>query len=211
MRSAGAHPRWSRPCAHCCALDSAAAWPRSWLRSTRGTARRRPAAPRRSCSCRRAHVTLHGTGGPRVHVQRPGVHAVCACQANRGLERNRAPLDAEDGVPVSASAVTAASGTASSAFLAPTAPRTAWQLANSASQLVTPDASSWGVIWAWQTTPNVASTTRIEAQDLQRSRDDSERVIVSPVICDEGQVQCEPKGAGSKAMASLRCAELRTG
>jgi len=84
-RSAGAHPGWARPCAHCCALDSPAAWLRSWLRSTRGTARRRPAAPCRSCSCRRAHVTLHGTGRPRAHVQRSGVyaHAVCACQAYR--------------------------------------------------------------------------------------------------------------------------------
>ncbi len=85
MRSAGAHPRWSHPCARCCALDSPAAWLRSWLRSTRGTARFRPAALRRSCSCRRAHVTLHRTGFPRAHAQRPGVyaHAVCACRADR--------------------------------------------------------------------------------------------------------------------------------
>jgi hypothetical protein len=76
VRSAGAHPRWSRPCAHCCALDSPAAWLRSSLRSTRGGARRRRAAPRRSCSCRRAHVTLHGTGCPRARAQRPGV--LCA-------------------------------------------------------------------------------------------------------------------------------------
>jgi hypothetical protein len=40
-----------------------------------------------------------------------------------GPQRKRAPLDAEDGVPVLA--VTAASGTMSSAFLVPTAPRTA--------------------------------------------------------------------------------------
>ena len=116
------------------------------------------------------------------------------------LQRNRAPLDAEDGVPVSA--VTAARGTTSSAFLVPTALRTAWQLANSVSQLVAPDASSWGVIWAWHTTPNVASTTRIVAQPLQRARDESEPMTVNPLICDEGQVQCEPKGAGSKAMAA---------
>ena len=125
--------------------------------------------------------------------------SVHARRISGGLERNRAPLDAEDGVPVSA--VTAASGTTSSAFLVPTAPRTAWQLANSASQLVTPDAS-WGVIWPWLTTPNVASTTKIEAQPLQRARDGPEPTTVNPIICDEGQMQCEPKGAGSKAMAS---------
>jgi hypothetical protein len=85
VRSAGAHPRWSTSCAHCCALGSPAAGLRSWLRSTRGTARRRPAAPRRLCSCRRAHVTLHGTGCPRAHEQPPGVYAyaVCASQADR--------------------------------------------------------------------------------------------------------------------------------
>ena len=125
--------------------------------------------------------------------------SVHARRIGGGLQRNRAPLDAEDGVPVSA--VTAASGTPSSAFLVPTAPRTAWQLANSASQLVTPDAS-WGVIWAWHTTPNVASTPRIVAQPLQRARDESERMIVNPLICDEGQMQCQPDGAGSKAMAT---------
>jgi hypothetical protein len=123
------------------------------------------------------------------------VHA----RRNGGLRRNRAPLDAEDGVPVSA--VTAASGTTSSAFLVPTAPTTAWQLANSASQLVTPDAS-WGVISAWHTAPNVASTPRIVAQPLQRARDESEPATVNQLICDEGQMQCQPKGAGSKAMAA---------
>jgi hypothetical protein len=116
-----------------------------------------------------------------------------------GLERDRAPWDAEDGVPISA--VTAESGTTSSAFLVPTAPRTAWQLANSASQLVTPDAS-WGVIWAWHTTPNVASTPRIVAQPLQQARYEIVPTTANPLICDEGQVQCEPKGAGSKAMAA---------
>ncbi len=84
-QSAGAHPGWSHPCAHCCALDSPAAWLRSSLRSTRGSARRRPAAPRRSCSCRRAQVTLHGTGCPHAHAQPPGVYAyaVCVCRADR--------------------------------------------------------------------------------------------------------------------------------
>ncbi len=84
-RSARAHPGWLRPCAHGYALYSPAALLRSSLRSTRGTARRRPAAPRRSCSCRRAHSTLHGTGCPRTHAQRLGVyaHAVRACKANR--------------------------------------------------------------------------------------------------------------------------------
>ncbi len=115
--------------------------------------------------------------------------SVHARRIGGGLQRNRGPLDAEDGVPVSV--VTAASGTPSSAFLVPTAPRTAWQLANSASQLVTPDAS-WRVIWAWHTTPNVASTPRIVAQPLQRAKDESERMIVNPLICDEGQMQCQP-------------------
>jgi hypothetical protein len=119
--------------------------------------------------------------------------SVHARRIGGGLQRNRAPLDAEDGVPVSAAA--AASGTTSSAFLVPTAPRTAWQLANSVSQMVTPDAF-WGAIWAWQTTPNVASTPRIEAQPLQRARYEAEPTTVNPLICDEGQVQCEPKGDG---------------
>jgi hypothetical protein len=85
VRSAGAHPGWSSPCANCCALDSPAAWLRSWLSSTPGTARRRPAAPCCACSCRRAHETLHGTGCPRAHVQRSGIyaHAVSSCQADR--------------------------------------------------------------------------------------------------------------------------------
>jgi hypothetical protein len=154
-RSAEAHPGSSRPCAHGCALDSPAAWLRSSLRSTRGAAQCRLAAPRRSCSCRRAQVTLHGTGWPWTHasVRTQPLHGR---RIGGGQERNRAPSDAEDGVPVSA--VTDESGATSLASLAPTAPRKAWHLANSASQLVTPGAS-WGVIWARHTTPNVASTT----------------------------------------------------
>ena len=70
MRSAGAHPGWSTACAHCCALDTPAAGLRSRLRSTRDAARCRPAAPCRSCSCRREHSTLSGTDWPRKHVQR---------------------------------------------------------------------------------------------------------------------------------------------
>ncbi len=58
----GAHPGWSTACAHCCALDTPSAWLRSSLRSTRDAARRRPAAPCRSCSCRGAHSSLHGAG-----------------------------------------------------------------------------------------------------------------------------------------------------
>jgi hypothetical protein len=90
-RLAGAHPGLSGPCAQCRALDSSAAWLRSSLRSTRDAARCRPAAPRRSCSCRRAQVTLHGTGCPRAHAQRPGVYAyaVCASQADRRRARTR--------------------------------------------------------------------------------------------------------------------------
>ncbi len=59
-----AHPT---ACAHCRALDSPAASLRSWNCSTRDTARParpRPAAPRRSCSCRRAHSSLHGAFDP---------------------------------------------------------------------------------------------------------------------------------------------------
>jgi hypothetical protein len=197
-RSAGAHPGWSHPCAHCCALDSPAAWLRSSLCSTRDTARCRPAAPRRSCSCRRAQVTLHGTGWPRAHASMR-TQSLQASRIGGGLERNRAPSAAEDGVPVSA--MTAESGATSLASLAPTAPRTAWQLANSASQLVTPDAS-WGVIWAWPMTPNVASTKRIAARPLPLKRDERAATTANPLICDEGQVQCEPTGAGSKAMAA---------
>jgi hypothetical protein len=122
--------------------------------------------------------------------------SVQARRIGGGLERDRAPLDAEDGVPVSA--VTDESGTTSSAFLVPTAPRTAWQLANSASQLVT----SWGVIWAWHTTPNVASTPRIVARLLQRAKYESEPTTANRLVCNEGLVPCEPKGAGSMAMAA---------
>ena len=77
------------PCAHCRALDTPAAGLRSSLRSTRDTARFRPAALRRSRSCRRAHSTLHGTGWPRAHAQRPGVYARAAraCQVNRWRAR----------------------------------------------------------------------------------------------------------------------------
>ncbi len=124
-------------------------------------------------------MTLHGTGWPMR------MHPVYARRIGGGLERNRAPLDAEDGVPVSS--IMAVSGTASSAFLLLTAPRTAWQLANSVSQLVTPDAS-WGVIWAWQTTSNVASTTSIAAQPLQRTRDGPASTTAKPVICNEAQM-----------------------
>lgn len=87
-RSAGAHPGWLRPCAHCRALGSPEAWLRSSLRSTRGTAGCWPAAPRRSRSCRRADVTLHSTGWPRAHAQRPGVYAY-AVRASRA-DRRRA-------------------------------------------------------------------------------------------------------------------------
>ena len=90
------------------------------------------------------------------------------------LERNRAPSDSEEGVPLSA--VTAANGAMSLASLAP---RTAWHLANSASQLVMPDAS-WGVIWAWHTTPNVTSATTIAARLLQRTRDESAAAMANP-------------------------------
>ncbi len=146
----------------------------------------------------------HGLGSRSAlaSMRTQSVHA----RRNGGLHRNRAPLDAEDGVPVSA--MTAASGTTSSAFLVPTAPRTAWQLDNSASQLMTPDAS-WGVIWAWHTTPNVASTPRIVVQTLQRARDESEPATVNQLICDEGQMRYQPKGAGDGRMRCVRGSRQR--
>jgi hypothetical protein len=193
-----AHPGWSTTCAHCCALDTPAAWLRSSLRSTRDTARCRRAASCRLCSCGRAHSTLHGTAGightcttlasmrmQPVHVQDRRIGGT--------LERNRAASDAEDGVPVSA--VTDESDNTPLASLAPTAARRAWQLANSASQLVTPDAS-WGVILAWHTTPNVVSTTRIAARPLQRKRDECAATTANPLICDE-RADDRTRGAGS--------------
>ena len=78
---------------------------------------------------------------------------------------NREPLDFADGVM-------AARCTTSLASLPPNEPRRAWQLANSAAQLLTSDASGRG-IWAWHTTPNVTSATRIPARLLQRTRDES--------------------------------------
>jgi hypothetical protein len=155
------------------------------------------------CTAPLVFLPTSGRGSARHGLApRPGVcsYAARAWQADRRrVERDRAPLDAEDGVPVSA--VTDESGTTSSAFLVPTAPRRAWHLANLASQLVTPDVS-WGVIWARHTTPNVASTTRIAARLLQRARYESEPTTANRLVCNEGQLRCEPKGAGSMAMAA---------
>ena len=97
-----------------------------------------------------------------------------------GLERNRAPLDADDGVPGGLTMM-AAGCTKSSASLAPTATRRAWQFANSVSQLFTSDGSG-RAIWAWHTTPNATSAERIAARLLQRSRDESTATIVKPQI-----------------------------
>ena len=151
-------------------------------------------------------MILHGTGWPRAHSQRHAVYANAAreCLGNRwragqgrriggGVEQNTicAPSDAEDGVPV-----TAAGGTTTSAFFVPTSSRTAWQLANSVSQLATPD-TSWGVNWAWHTTSHVASTTRIAVRLLQRTRDASAATTANPWNCDERtDAHWEPKGAG---------------
>ena len=112
-------------------------------------------------------------------------HAVRACEG-QAAAGDRAPLDFEDGEM-------AARCTTSLAPLSPTAPRRAWQLANSASQLVTPDAS-WGVIWAWHTTPNVNSATRIAARLLQRrllqrTREESAATMTKPGICSEGRMR----------------------
>jgi hypothetical protein len=60
----GAHQGRSTACAHGRALGIPTAWLCSSLRSTRHSAAARwwPAVPCRSCSCRRAHSALHGTG-----------------------------------------------------------------------------------------------------------------------------------------------------
>ncbi len=147
-------------------------------------------------------MTLHSTGWPRAHASVP-MQPAQGRRIGGGLERNRAPLDAGDGVPVSA--MTVASGATSLAVLAPTALRRVWHFANSASQLVTPDASR-GVIWALHMTPNVASTARIGARLLQRKKDESEPTTVNPMICDgECLVQCEPKGGGLESDGRMRC------
>ncbi len=140
------------------------------------------------------------TGWPRAHAQRPGVYAFAA-RAWKANRRNRAPMDAEDGVPVSAA--TDESGATSLVSLAPTAPRKAWHLANSASQLVTPDAS-WGVIWARHMTPNVVTTTRIAVRLLQRTRDECVATIANPLIRDGACSvhRTEDGGGGLKAMTT---------
>ncbi len=87
-----AHPGWSTACAHCCALDTPAAWPRSSLWSTRDTARCRRAASCRLCSCRRARLALHGTAGighTRTTLASVNAHAARACQANRRHARTQ--------------------------------------------------------------------------------------------------------------------------
>jgi hypothetical protein len=64
----------------------------------------------------------------------------------------------------------AASRTTTPASLARTAPRGAWQIANSVAQLLSSDASGRGV-WARETTPNVHystdfSTVMLTLEDL---------------------------------------------
>ncbi len=139
--------------AHCRALDSPAASLRSWNCSTHDTARRRPAAPARSCSCRRAHSSLHGAFDPA----RRRLSVIMLAHANG------APLDFEDNGM-------ATSRNTSLASSARTAPMRAWQFANWVSQLLTSDATRRG-IWAWQTTPNATSATRTVARLLRRTRD----------------------------------------
>jgi hypothetical protein len=87
----------------------------------------------------------------------------------------------------------AARCTTSVASLPPTEARRAWQLANSVAQLLTSDASGRG-IWAWHTTPNVASATRIAARLLQRrllqrTRDESAAAMAKPGICSEARMR----------------------
>jgi hypothetical protein len=94
---------------------------------------------------------------------------------------DRAPLDSEDGGM-------AARCTTSFASFPPTVPRRAWQLANSVAQLLTSDASGRG-IWAWHTTPNVTSATRIAARLLQRSREASAAAMAKPGIFSEGRMR----------------------
>jgi hypothetical protein len=160
-------------CAPCRALDTPATSPRSWLRSAPDTAVRWPPARCRSCSCRRAHSALHGTGCLRScspRMRRP----------NGGRQmRDRAPLELEDGVM-------AARCNTSLASLARTVPRRAWQFANSVSQLLSSDTSGRG-IWAWHTAPNVTSATRIAARLLQRTGDQSAAGMAESRSCSEGQ------------------------
>ncbi len=82
----------------------------------------------------------------------------------------------------------AARCTTSFASLPPTERRRVWQLANSIAQFLTSDASGRG-IWAWHTTPNVASATRIAARLLQRTREESAAAMTKPGVCSEGRVR----------------------
>ncbi len=99
---------------------------------------------------------------------------------------DRAPLDFEDGEM-------AARCTTSLASLPPTEPRRAWQFANSVAKLLTSDASGRG-IWAWHTTPNATSATRIAARLmqrrlLQRTREESAAAIAKSWSCSEGRMR----------------------
>jgi hypothetical protein len=100
-------------------------------------------------------------------------HAVRACEGQTAAgECDRLPLDVEDGAMPT-------SRTTSVASLPPTAPRRAWQIANSVAQLLTSDPSGRG-IRAWHTTTlNVTSATRIAAL-LQRIGGESATLIPDP-------------------------------
>ena len=93
-----------------------------------------------------------------------------------------APVDSEDGV------VVAARCTTSLASWPPTVPRRAWQFANWVSQLLTSDATRRG-IWAWHTTSNVTSATRIAARLLHRTVYQSAAAMANSWSCSEGQMR----------------------
>ena len=55
-------------------------------------------------------------------------------------------------------------------------------------QLLTPDASGRG-IWAWHTTANVTSATRIAARLLRQAGDESTTAVAKPGMFLEGQMR----------------------
>jgi hypothetical protein len=124
--------------------------------------------------CLRTSALGSARHGPAVIIQ--SAHAKAKAAAG-----DRAPPDFADGER-------AARCTTSSASLPPTEPRRAWQLANSVAQLFTSDESGRG-IWAWHTTQNVTSATRIAARLLQHSREASAAAMAKPGVCSEGRMR----------------------
>ena len=107
--------------------------------------------------------------------ERRGPSVIMQSSQRRPNGGGLAPVDSEDGVM-------AARCTTSLASWPPTVPRRAWQFANWVSQLLTSDATRRG-IWAWHTTPNVTSATRIAARLLQRTGDRSAAAMAESWSC----------------------------